>query len=85
MRARWSLNANKILLAPIYAAREKNDGTISSEILRDEMLAHSEDVQVFNSFTDLTVYASETLVKGDIFVTMGAGNIYEVGEKLLDL
>jgi UDP-N-acetylmuramate--alanine ligase len=78
-------NANKILLAPIYAAREKNDGTISSEILRDEMLAHSEDVQVFNSFTDLTVYASETLVKGDIFVTMGAGNIYEVGEKLLDL
>ncbi len=77
------VNADKILLAPIYAAREKDDGTISSQILRDEMLNHSEDVQAFDSISDLTSYASETLVKGDIFVTMGAGNIYEVGEELL--
>lgn len=76
-------NVDKILLAPIYAAREKDDGTISSEILREEMIKHSEDVQTFNSFSDLVNYADETLVNGDIFVTMGAGNIYEVGESLL--
>jgi UDP-N-acetylmuramate--alanine ligase len=77
------VNADKILLAPIYAAREKDDGTISSQILCDEMAKHSEDVVVFNSLSDLQSYAYETLSKGDIFVTMGAGNIYEVGEELI--
>ena len=77
------VNANKILLAPIYAAREKDDGTISSQILREEMSKHSEDVVAFNSLLELQSYASETLAKGDIFVTMGAGNIYEVGEELI--
>lgn len=79
------VNANKILLAPIYAAREKDDGTISSQILADEMLNHSDDVLAFNSLPELLSYASETLIKGDIFVTMGAGNIYEVGEELLNI
>lgn len=77
------VNADKILLAPIYAAREKDDGTISSQILADEMLNHSEDIMAFNSLSELSLYANETLVKGDIFVTMGAGNIYEVGENLI--
>jgi UDP-N-acetylmuramate--alanine ligase len=77
------VNADKILLAPIYAAREKDDGTISSQILKDEMIKHSEDVIAFNSLPELQSYANETLEKGNIFVTMGAGNIYEVGEGLL--
>jgi UDP-N-acetylmuramate--alanine ligase len=47
------------------------------------MAKHSEDVVVFNSLSDLQSYAYETLSKGDIFVTMGAGNIYEVGEELI--
>jgi UDP-N-acetylmuramate-alanine ligase len=47
------------------------------------MIKHSEDVVVFNSLPDLQSYARETLSKGDIFVTMGAGNIYEIGENLL--
>jgi UDP-N-acetylmuramate--alanine ligase len=77
------VNADKILLAPIYAAREKDDGTISSQILKDEMIKHSEDVVTFNSLQELQSYTNETLEKGNIFVTMGAGNIYEVGEALL--
>jgi UDP-N-acetylmuramate--alanine ligase len=78
------VNADKILLAPIYAAREKDDGTISSQILRDEMAKHSEDVVAFDTLSELQSYADETLSKGDIFVTMGAGNIYEIGEAILN-
>ena len=77
------VNADKILLAPIYAAREKDDGTISSQILKEEMSKHSEDVHSFDSLNELVSYANETLLKGDIFVTMGAGNVYEVGEELI--
>ena len=47
------------------------------------MIKHSEDVIAFNSLPELQSYANETLEKGNIFVTMGAGNIYEIGEELL--
>lgn len=77
------IDADKILLAPIYAAREKDDGTMSSRILADEMVKYSEDVQIFNSFDELENYAKETLREGDIFMTMGAGDIYKIGENLL--
>ncbi|MEI8270754.1 MAG: UDP-N-acetylmuramate--L-alanine ligase, partial [bacterium] len=62
-----------------------DDGTISSQILRDEMVKHSEGIVTFDSLSELKSYADETLSKGDIFVTMGAGNIYEVGESLLNI
>lgn len=75
--------ADKVLLAPIYAAREKDDGAVSSQILKDMMSEHHQDVQAFNSLLDLESYARESLQKGTILITMGAGNIYEVGEALL--
>ncbi|MEI6480342.1 MAG: UDP-N-acetylmuramate--L-alanine ligase [bacterium] len=74
---------DKVLLAPIYAAREVDDGTISSQILKEVMGEHSSDVHVFNSLEELKAYAEETLQKGDVFMTMGAGNIYEIGEQII--
>ena len=75
--------ADKVLLAPIYAAREKDDGTMSSQMLQDLMADKGSDVQAFNSLQDLKVYAEETLQKGDVFITMGAGDIYKIGEELV--
>lgn len=74
---------DKVLLAPIYAAREKDDGTVSSQMLQGLMVDKGGDVQVFNSLEDLRIYAGETLQKGDIFITMGAGDIYKIGEDLV--
>ena len=75
--------ADKVLLAPIYAAREKDDGTISSHTLKDMMTELGRDVQSFDTLEMLKAYAEESLQKGTVFMTMGAGNIYETGEELL--
>lgn len=75
--------ADKVLLAPIYAAREIDDGSVSSQILQGVMSDRQKDVQSFDSLLSLESYAKESLQKGDILITMGAGNIYETGEVLL--
>ena len=74
---------DKVLLAPIYAAREIDDGTISSQILKEVMGEHSGGVHVFDSLEELKAHAEGTLQKGDVFMTMGAGNIYEIGEQMI--
>lgn len=67
------------LLAPIYAAREKNTIGISSRDLA-EQVPHA---QAFDTFEEIVAYLRKEAQSGDLILTMGAGNINEVGEALL--
>ena len=77
-------HANEVLLAPIYAAREKDEGEMTSEMLKDVMKTYSENVKVFDSLEELQSFADKNLKTGDVFITMGAGDIYKVGESILE-
>ncbi|MBR7081845.1 MAG: UDP-N-acetylmuramate--L-alanine ligase, partial [Oscillospiraceae bacterium] len=71
--------ADKVFLAEIYAAREQNAFGISSADLAREVPG-----AVFcPSFTKLDEKLRETAREGDIILTVGAGNIYLVGEALV--
>lgn len=74
--------ADSIVLLPIYAAREKEDKSISSEMIADLI---EEDKVVLVDSLDSTVGKIKELglSKDDIVVTMGAGDVYLVGEKLV--
>jgi len=74
-------DADEVLIAPIYAAREKNDPTISSEILAKKI--KNTKATAFQSFEDIEKYLSKNLKKGNVFMTIGAGDIYKIGENLL--
>jgi UDP-N-acetylmuramate--alanine ligase len=99
-------DADEVLLAPIYPAREVFDSTISSEILADKIkstLCHShvggnpgklrmdpvlqrDDTKVvlsLESFEDIENYIKENLKKGDVLITVGAGDVYKIGEELV--
>ena len=67
------------LLAPIYAAREKNTIGISSRDLA-EQVPHA---QALDTFEEIVAYLRKEAQPGDLILTMGAGNINEVGEALL--
>ena len=67
------------LLAPIYAAREKNTIGISSRDLA-EQVPHA---QALDTFEEIVAYLRKEAQSGDLILTMGAGNINEVGEALL--
>lgn len=77
-------DADKIILADIYAAREQDPGDISSQNLADELSALGKDVYYIRSFEEIEKFILKNLVDGDLLITMGAGNIVEIGEKLLE-
>jgi UDP-N-acetylmuramate--alanine ligase len=71
--------ADVALIAPIFAAREAPDPTISSEILAERIRARGRDARAvtLGEVTDEIRKAG----KDDIFITMGAGDIYKAGEE----
>jgi UDP-N-acetylmuramate--alanine ligase len=75
------IDADRVLIAPIYAARETDDGSISSEILAERIRATGVDAVALGSFETI-VEALNQAVEGDTIVTMGAGDIYKVADLL---
>ena len=75
--------ADKIVMADIYAAREIDDGTISSADLRDDLIAMGKEAYYFPSFDEITKFLLKNCVNGDLLITMGAGDILTVGESYL--
>jgi len=76
------VDADEVILAPIFPAREAFDPTISSEILAEKI---KKDVSVlsFPDFVSIISYLKTHLQKDDVLITMGAGEQYKIGETLL--
>ena len=78
--------ADRIVLAEIYAAREKNIYKISSKTLMNRIKDHdpSKDVYFFKNFEEIANFVYNNAEEGDLVLTMGAGDIYKVGEMILE-
>jgi len=81
--ARAFTDADKVLLLPIYAAREPFDPSISSLHLAGEIEKQGKDVLHLNDFDEAINFLQAELIPGDLLITMGAGDVYFVGEALL--
>ena len=75
--------AEKVIVAPIYAAREIDDGTITHHDLVKALQRERIDAIGRDSFEDIEKHLSEVLIGDEVVVTIGAGDIYTVGEELL--
>lgn len=75
--------ADHVVLADIYAARETDTLGISSRTLADEIAGLGADVHYFPTFDEIETFLLKKCVNGDLLITMGAGDIVKVGEKLL--
>lgn len=75
--------ADHVVLADIYAAREKNHLGISSEDLRQELIKLGTKCDYFPSFEEIENFLRKNYSPGDLLITMGAGDIVNVGEDLL--
>ncbi len=75
--------ADKVVLADIYAARETDTLGISSRTLLEKIRAAGGDAVYFPSFDEIENYLLENCEKGDLLITMGAGDVVRIGEKLL--
>lgn len=77
--------ADKIVLADIYASREKDPGDISSMDLIRELKELNKEAYYFPSFDEIESFLLENCINGDLLITMGAGDIVTVGESLLGM
>ncbi len=78
--------ADEVLIAPIFAAREKADKSISSEILADAIQTENpkKPVRYIEQIRYVEKNLRATAKRGDVIVTMGAGDIYKLAEALIN-
>lgn len=76
--------ADHVVLADIYAARETDTLGISSEMLAEEVKKLGADACYLSSFEAIESFLLEHCQKGDLLITMGAGDVVNIGESLLN-
>ena len=75
-------DADIVLLKDIYAAREKDDGTISSDMLADALRKKGIDAKNLHTLENLTKYIKEIIKPNDLIVTIGAGTITKLSDMI---
>ena len=71
--------ADVLVLAEIYAARERNTIGISSADVAEKIPG----AVYCETLPEVTAYLKDNVREGDVVITMGAGDIFRAGEALL--
>ena len=74
-------DADRLVVLPIYAARETGDGTLTSDTLAQQITHPS--VEAFATLEEAIHRLTEQAQTGDVILMMGAGNEYIVGKRLV--
>lgn len=75
--------ADTVVITDIFAAREKDTGLINSRILSERINMITGNSVYIPKFDDIITFLNESASSGDLIITMGAGNIYKLGEQLI--
>lgn len=75
--------ADHVVLADIYAAREQNTIGISSQDLQALIQEAGTPCEYFPTFDEIENFLLENCSHGDLLLTMGAGDVVNIGEHLL--
>lgn len=76
-------NVDNLILADIYAAREKDTGVVSSLMLGDAIRARGVNAVNYHSFDEIVDYLKKQAKAGDLILTVGAGDVNLIGEMYL--
>jgi UDP-N-acetylmuramate--alanine ligase len=78
--------ADILLLTEIYSASESPIPGVNSEALLNGIKQHGHRHAYFeSSFSELLDKAMDIIAPGDVVLSLGAGNIWKAGEKLLEM
>ena len=76
-------DADSIIIADIYAAREKDTGIVHSKDLVKNIKLQGGNAIYIGDFSEIKNYVLNSCTNGDLCITMGAGDIFKVGEELI--
>ena len=75
--------ADHVVLADIYAARETDNLGVSSELLAKKLISMGVDAYYLPDFPSIEQFLLKNCLHDDLLITMGAGNVVNIGEDLL--
>lgn len=75
--------ADEVILADIYAARETDNLGVSSRDIAARIEKNGVKASYFPTFDEIETFILENCSGGDLLITMGAGDIVKVGDRLL--
>lgn len=75
--------AENVILTDIYAAREPDPGDISSRDLQQKIIERGKNAYYISSFEEVEKFLLKKCIDGDLLITMGAGNVVNIGEDLV--
>ena len=75
--------ADVVVLADVYAARETDNLGISSADLQKQIRELGTPCEYFPTFDEIENFLLENCTQGDLLITMGAGDVVNIGEQLL--
>ncbi len=73
--------ADKVIVIDIYGSARENKGNVHS---KDLVKLLDEKGKYISTLEECAEYLKPLLKEGDLAITMGAGDVWKVGEKLLD-
>jgi len=78
--------ADKVVIAEIYAAREKNTHNVSSKSIIAKMKEKDpgKEAWYIKTSDEIADFVLAYAEPGDLVITMGAGDIYEAGDAILE-
>jgi UDP-N-acetylmuramate--alanine ligase len=76
-------DADICVLADIYPAREVDPGDISSKDLAAAAQSQHGDIRYLGSFERIYEHLCQNIQSGDLVITMGAGDVWKIGERLV--
>lgn len=78
-------DCDELILMDIYAAREKDTGLVSSFELGEEIRKSGMSCINVSSHEEAAMYLKDRVNENDLILTVGAGDVVRVGEKLMSL
>ena len=77
-------HCDKLILTRIYSAGEEPIEGVTSEALAEDIRRTTgQDVRYIDGFDEVETYLVQNAVTGDLVLTMGAGDVYRIGEEVL--
>ena len=77
------IDADRVVLMDIYAAGETPINGVNSEVLLKGIKEAGKDAEYIKERADAVKYLAESLKSGDMLLTLGAGDVWKIGEELI--
>ena len=77
-------DADKIIVLDIYSSAREKAGEVHSRDIVEALKKQGKDALYLGTISEAVDFLASQAESGDVIITMGAGDVWRVGEQLLN-